>query len=818
MRLHTFVVAMAMTGALSSSLANALGLGEVTLRSSLNQPLDAEIELLQLKDLTRNEVLPALASRNDFQRAGISRPLSLSGIQFKTKMRNDGTGYIHVTSIDPVQEPFLNFLMEVHWPSGRLLREYTLLLDPPVFSEQAMTSVQPAETQPFVASPGVPKEPAYIEPKPISRQEFLSAPESRLILRKTPDSLVVPDAPQVKGERKEFLPVENVRRYEVQGGDNLWSIARAVRPSGELSVQQTMVAVQRLNPNAFMHSNINELKKGEVLRIPDMDEILSTSYQDSVADVARQNREWLARKEQLDASRRTKPDVSGGTRNPDGHLSIVGADNASDTGQDLGGGTGDAQAIENQLMLAREKMDELSRENEELRNQMRDLDDQIDTLNSLIELKDTEMAMLQSAQGKEAQPPVVEEPESSAEKEGFIQFLLSNPLMLLLAATVPLGLAGALLVYRRRKRKQDDEGLELEDEDNLVTDWPLVDGESLQEEEEELVLDESLAINEDAFAAEDTLFEETPQEAVQQTQDVLSEVDIYIAYGRFPQAIELLDKSIAEEPGRSDLRLKLLEVHAEANDLDSFQVALDELEALGDDEANQQAEVFKARFPGAFGPSAEDTSSGEGTSSGEDTMVIQTPEVPEASDEDLTFDFDELDNLNDTEADSQSDPALDLDFSETLEEDLTASEFEEETDALPDFDLDDLDDLELEEAPEEVPEEAPAEIPEEATPEPAEETEEIDLDLDLDLEDSAESEGASSISQSMSDFEASLDDDDDLDFLSVDDEVSTKLDLARAYLDMGDQEGAREILQEVLDSGNDEQKSEAEALIQSMDG
>ena len=780
MRLQKLVVAMAITGALGSGLAHALGLGEVIMNSSLNQPLDAEIELLQLGDLTRNEILPNLASRADFQRAGVDRSSSLSSLNFKTTIRVDGTGYIHVTSADAIREPFLNFLMEVHWPSGRLLREYTLLLDLPSFSEQPAQPVRPPTTFPYGTRPQTRQPTAYVEPGNRRTDDYLPAPERALQTEIRPATDRSSFGSIWQTTQDDAATGSTVRSYKVQPNDNLWSIARAVRPSGELSVQQSMMAIQRNNPKAFMRKNINELQKGKVLRIPTRDDILSMSYQDSVAEVAKQNREWRARMEQLDASRRSKADLSGTGTVADGRLTIVASGNAAGSGQDIGGrsGSADTSAMQNDLSRALEKVDELSRENDELRSRLKDLDEQIATLKRLITLKDDQMAALQSSSqeslGKEPEARPGPQPVPATEPKPMVSpkeesFPMGMPLFWVLGALIPVGLAGAFLVYRRRKKAQDENDFDIADDGS--EELPVM-GENLLADDEELQLDESLEIDEEALI-EDPEEEpeeepEEPGETVQQTQDAISEADIYIAYGRFPQAAELLGKSIAAEPERTDLRLKLLEVHAEANDQDSFKAALAELKALGNEDANQQADVLKARFSnGAFMQEAGDTV------------------VDDLGDVDLS-----------EEKQLAEEPGDDLEF-----------DFDEEDEELPDLDLEDLD----------LADEAGAEG---VSDQDDKDLGDLDLGFDPDPDFDADSEKASAddstISDSMSDFEAALDEDDDLDFLSDEDEVSTKLDLARAYIDMGDKEGAGEILQEVLDSGSDGQKDEARALIQGL--
>ncbi|MCW8884349.1 MAG: hypothetical protein OQK12_03715, partial [Motiliproteus sp.] len=124
---------MAALGALNATSVQALGLGEVTVHSSLNQPLSAEINLLQIRDLAKSQIIAGLADADDFYLAGVKPTFILSDLNFQLDIKN-GNGVIRLTTSDPVKEPFLNFLVEVNWPSGRLVREYTILLDPPVFS------------------------------------------------------------------------------------------------------------------------------------------------------------------------------------------------------------------------------------------------------------------------------------------------------------------------------------------------------------------------------------------------------------------------------------------------------------------------------------------------------------------------------------------------------------------------------------------------------------------------------------------------------------------------------------------------------------
>ena len=132
LQVRKLVLAVAAATAFTSGVANALGLGGLAVKSSLNQPLEAEISLSDVRDLSSADIKTRLASAEDFTKAGVDRQFFLTGLTFTPVVRADGKHVIRITSNKPVKEPYLNFLVEVLWPNGRLLREYTLLLDPPL--------------------------------------------------------------------------------------------------------------------------------------------------------------------------------------------------------------------------------------------------------------------------------------------------------------------------------------------------------------------------------------------------------------------------------------------------------------------------------------------------------------------------------------------------------------------------------------------------------------------------------------------------------------------------------------------------------------
>ena len=251
-------------GLMASSQLLALGLGELTLDSSLSQPLKAEVHLVDTKGLTEWDIKPSLASQEDFDRAGVDRVFFLTKIDFKVEGDR-----ILLTTRESINEPFLNFLIELNWPAGRVLREYTVLLDPPTYDEE--------NYQPLVVAPA------------------METTESELVV-------ATPEQPAMVNKWSEPA---SPGTYKVQTNDTLWAIALKNRPSGDITPQQMMLALQEENPHAFINGNINRLKSHQVLRIPNEQQIRSIGISAAIAEVARQNRALPSATAQIDATGRT---------------------------------------------------------------------------------------------------------------------------------------------------------------------------------------------------------------------------------------------------------------------------------------------------------------------------------------------------------------------------------------------------------------------------------------------------------------------------------------------------------------------------------
>lgn len=405
MRLRKLALAVGLAGTLSAQMASALGLGEIKLHSKLNEPLNAEIRLLQVRELAKNEVLVDLASSDDFKQAGIDRVFFLSDLRFEVVLDAPAGPVIRVTSQKPVKEPYLNFLLESQWPNGRILREYTLLMDLPTFSEQSAAPVQSSRTTTPVARP------AGVTASSAPRATQAAAPRSESPAARSQASSAA-TAPAYQGDV--YGPVAE--------NDTLWQIALKVRPNREYSVQQTMLALQRLNPDAFINGNINLLRQGQVLRVPASADIDSINSQQAIAEVGQQNSAWSELRgtsvgPQLEGSTRQRSAATESPREVSGRLTVAGANTAeaAQSGRAAGEVGGDAAALQNDLAVSLEELDSSRRENAELKDRITEMEDQIQTMERLLEVSSDEFRALQQSIAARGAEDTAEKTESLAE-------------------------------------------------------------------------------------------------------------------------------------------------------------------------------------------------------------------------------------------------------------------------------------------------------------------------------------------------------------------------------------------------------------------
>ncbi|WP_116363968.1 FimV/HubP family polar landmark protein [Parahaliea mediterranea] len=793
-------------GCLQAGSVWALGLGDITLESFLNEPLKARVDLLNTGSLHEDQIRVRLATTEDFDRMGVDRAYFLTGIKFEVQVDDNGRGSIVISSDDPVLEPYLDFIIETRWPSGRLLREYTVLVDPPAF-DSAARSVSASERVEEVE--GIP---------PTSKKKTETATSGTRVGVGQKSTLGPGQMPQRNYSADTAHSPAPGARYMVRRDENLWSIAKAARPEGT-SVHQTMLDIQRLNPDAFIDGNINRIKAGYIIYLPASGDISSADLEQALAEVKQQNEDWRA-------GRASDPYAAAGPS-----LRISANDAADGEGADAAASpsrnTAPGSAGSNENTAALESLERSELENAELQGRLDALNDQVETLESIVSVKDEQIAALQqalrdanidagagglaedgsgnsndgdsalalggnartedgSAQIESPQPGSAQVAGDEAGEDGGDNAIAaadasgtaqpapaakpSTP-----AAKTPASAGGSnwydnllypgiallllllgLLLWRRRSARDDAEdeqdvfaGVELKNQDLDVDDDPAPAPPPTEvaspEPEPRLNPNEERGYGQrkhDQYASD------------VDSGDALAEADIYIAYGRYPQAIELLGNAINAEPRNPVFRLKLLELYART---DREAEALSELEALrdiGDAAAIARAEEVLAATD--FDRAPADTVA-PGFSAA--PIVSAAPTVG---------------NPSGALASPISDDApASFDSAPDFEDDLTAAD-------------DSFSDLEIED-------------------------DFADLEDELDLSGDFEGHGAAAAEPNDED------DDDDLVFASEGNPVATKLDLARAYIDMGDEPGARQILEEVLMEGSEEQRQEAQGLIDRLD-
>ena len=278
--------------------AGALGLGEIDLKSALNEPFVADIPL-QLDDpADLNSVNVYLASVATFERYGVIRAAYLSDFRFFLSTDDSGNGIVQVRSVRAVSEPFVTLLLEVEWPAGKLLREYTVLLDPPVFDAGAVaTPVQPAESPAVADTPpdAIPEPVVAAQPEaklePVAPTVVPTVAPAPVIPVQEPEPL--PQEPQPLAGTETTLSLAGSTYGPVTQGQTLWGLAQELRANSSVDINQMMLALYRTNPSAFI-DNINRLKEGAILRIPDSDEIGSMTRSDAFAEAQRQHDQYGA--------------------------------------------------------------------------------------------------------------------------------------------------------------------------------------------------------------------------------------------------------------------------------------------------------------------------------------------------------------------------------------------------------------------------------------------------------------------------------------------------------------------------------------------
>jgi pilus assembly protein FimV len=828
---------------LAASQAYALGLGNLQVNSALDEALSGEIPLVLDSNEDIEGIAVSLASGEDYQRVGLDKSYVPTNIKV-AMAEKDNQQYIEITSKGPVSEPIVSLLLVVDWANGHLLREYTLLLDPPVFNSQQTQQnySEPVQTQTYQA-------PSQIEDVQLEQQNTTIVSASNV----APDQVIV------------------------EAGDTLWKIASRYN-DGYSSPQQMMVAIFNNNPSAFQSNDMNLIKKGAILDIPTADQVAMISNGDAISEVRSQIQKWSRLQtgdDGIDYDTQSSVDYGIELTPPND------ADN-SDSSNSSGSSTSSNGRVLAQLSQAKEDLASSNQENDDLAARIRDLEQIVADQESALSLKDTDLALLQQqlqqsaesnaadtssiddsddavwssddalgttevedAEGDtsdqsttevaiedpaddsddltdgtdeiveqdeddttdydelaisdvvtdQADDTVVEE-ENAAENSTDstpvqTQSLMDKVLSYKTEALIGLGallLAILGFVFFKNKGKDDDLGAGgfLDDISNSTDD------EIVDELSDELVDDPSLDTD-DSELNFSNLDDELDNEVEEISEAIGEEIDLSLE--EEPEVV-VMDDQLSEED----------------TDTDSFDLDLDDLDLSSIEEQTSDETTFEESDSEA---DEEDTKSDEDAES-EELVDVDSDEFS------LDFDLDEIVAEDDADTDEKDsvEQLLEEDFNLELDlndEDQDLEEVVTDNDELNELVFDTGEHKPLED---DVDLDADTEELEFDLSEDLFNTDELELDLDDEVDDAlnlTEDTGEYSI-----DFEGVGEDDDteaenidiglDFDDIVDDDAIDTKLDLAKAYFEMGDIDGAQQMITEIIEEGSDAQKSKAEEL------
>ena len=855
MKIKTFASAAVMgaLGLLIPLHSSAFGLGKIELSSALNEPLKAVVPItaLRLEDNATFQV--KLASNEEFFKAGLKRSFLLTQLKFEV-VKNAGQTEVLITSDYPVKEPFLDFLIIASTANGRLIREYTVLLDPPknVF------------TKPTAPTKQAPKQNST-KKKQIEKftptSEIAAVSSQHEVLSSSPDS------------------------YRVKSTDTLYNVAKKVRPQSDISVNQMMMALLDNNQSAFIDNNINRLKANSTLMVPPVEQIKQRSKRQALLDVNQQNEAWQNRKKvsassvaddssqvaemQNDYEQESTPaSESFTTRTDDGDMARLdlvapGDEVIEEVAESSLLGDPKIKELTEQLTLAQETIESQAQENNDIQSRMDMMEEQLETLRRLISLKDADLAKVQNS---------LRDDESQS------------------TDLVELDLNAEVTVNETNSEVEDyfaqiENSINDELTDETMSETTNIDSISSDDVTNSTELGDDLSIaaeidSENSEPARDLSAEETVPDTklpLEVAGDVMTggidSVKSFYASHRTESLIGGLLALLAliwlalrgRQDESEDYQEESVTVAPVVQDPPYVAPASDTVNVAAPVPAKEEQEVTESfssevetRQDEVLVEDEYSSLDGEHEFSSEveeNSKILEVPEVPV-----------ELNELAETVETIDEEEHLEFNLDDYKDEAQPAEAIEEMPEQNTNID-DDLLDFNIDDSSSD--EQSTAEVIEHAENETLDFGEPLSLDtetlttdlelndeslsLDIDdassdeivlnLDDDAQGEPLSISSEALEDLpemesdivdldgpiedveasneivlDAQPDDDVSFDLGEFDgiDEAETKLDLAAAYMDMGDPEGARNILEEVMIDGSDEQKSRAENLISEL--
>ncbi len=562
----------------SAPEVQALAVGRITVLSALGQPLRAEVDILNIDAAEAASLTAGIAPAEAFRAAGMEYHALLRNLRVTIVRRSDGRTVLELSSDRPVNDPFIDLILETTWATGRLQRGYTLLFDPP-----KLPAPEPAVTTAPQISPAPAAEPVASPPA-------------------SPAPAVVP-AQATQAERKGGSAA--ARQITVQPGDTAGRIAGSNKPA-ELSLDQMLVAMLRANPDAFIGGNMNRLRAGAVLNIPAVEQAAAIPRGEARQVVIAQSQDFSEFRRKL-AETTPATQATGTDRQSVGSVKAKVEDKKpSATTPDkltLSKGTtqaaADKAARERQAKESAARVAELSKNIADLTKMKGALAPASAAAGSAVSGAGTATTTVTAittpaapapspaasppaaAVGPTvvvAQAPAVAPKPAPAPEPTWIDQLLGNPQVLGAGALVLLLLgAAAVMVSRRRKAADEEPGSLLESR--------------LQPESSFKA--SAHDVDTRAEPAGSSMMYRPSQLDTGGDVDPVAEADVYLAYGRDIQAEEILREAMRLNPTRLAIHLKLLEIFAKRRDLKAFAVVAKEALELSHGEGPEWTAISK---------------------------------------------------------------------------------------------------------------------------------------------------------------------------------------------------------------------------------
>jgi pilus assembly protein FimV len=586
-----------LTAAVASAMvlmtsAHAAGLGKLTVLSALGQPLRAEIELTSVSQEEAAGLSAKLASPDAFKTANIEFNPALLSLRFNVEQRA-GRQFIRVSSSQPLNEPFVDMLLELSWDNGRLVREYTFLLDPAEL--RATQSAQVAPTDTHAAS---------AQARPAT--QAASAPASEAAPERPQRSRARTSAENTDVPARAQAAAGGVSDYRVKPGDSLGRIAAQLKPV-DVSLDMMLVALYRANPDAFIGNNMNRLKSGRILSVPSADAVHGIDDAQAHGIVVAHAADFNAYRNKLagqvgasEPEQAPQASQSGGGKITAKVEERPTAANESEDQLRLSKAAPTTPAGKGTTMSAEDRIAK-QKELEEAQARVKELERNVNDLEKLATIKSKGGAEAQAnasapatpaaapAAAKPATPvpakpapkklPTIHpvKPVAPAPEPGLFSFLMDN-LTLVGGAAAALLLGGAFVAQRRKKKEVKAVA------EPSILGVPSEPAHSLFAETGGQSVDTNNSVFNSSFA---------PSASQLDTNEVdpVAEADVYIAYGRDAQAEEILKEALRTHPERHPVRLKLLEIYAARKDQRAFETQAGELYSLTRGQGDEWAEA-----------------------------------------------------------------------------------------------------------------------------------------------------------------------------------------------------------------------------------